>query len=60
MNNEKNIKELEPRPTDKDKQAHSNEVNQNNSTTNKKNNQLAKMRHQNQSLNQNQMRQFEK
>ena len=37
MNNEENILELEIRPTDKKKQAHSNESNKNNSTTNMKN-----------------------
>ena len=36
MNNEENIMELEARPTDKENQAHSNEANEKNSTTNER------------------------
>ena len=42
MNNEENNKELDPRPTDKEKQAYSNEVNRKDSTFNEKNQPLTK------------------
>ena len=60
MNNEENNKELDPRPTDKEKQAYSNEVNRKDSTFNEKNQPLTKTSLQNQSLNRNYRRQFNK